>query len=319
MCRNCGDDEELADCAYDAEEFHPKQWSGRRDDYPDELPEPTAWHDDSGKPYDNNYRRYNPYQGSQSPTDGRCNAVLDNWEKRYGEPRYCMRLPRKAFDCDDPSDFCHVHRGHEQLMERAKELFTHGLFSKSIKHVFEYLTPWQQLSVLGWYDSYVEESHYDFDETYEEHSIDFSEYDDDLPLEIESMLDDGTLSIFVPIPQSHENRAYALYRAAVMDMKSGLAERAILSMQDGERAMERETVVSVTDDGQKITDLEEHHLNLPLSRLDKDRKELLAFGGVSVDGDGADVNVNVGDPDSLVMDLDESETSNNPVEDDMAE
>lgn len=287
MCLNCETDEELADCAFDADEHHPDDWSGEFE-------------------LDNNDREYNPYQGSVTPTEGRCNAPLDNWDERYGETRYCMRLPMSTF-VSDGSDFCKVHKGREGLMERAADAFTHGLFSKTIRHTFEKLQPWQQLTALGWYDAYLQESQFDFDPEFETHDIDFTEHDGELPIEIDASLDeDGCLSVDVPVPTQHHNRCYALYRAAIMDVKSGLAERTILEGDDG--IMERETVVSVTDDGREITDLEEHHLNVPLSRLDNDRSELLAFGGVTIKADEDDVSVNVESPGELVLDLDEGDT-----------
>lgn len=321
MCLKCETDDELADCAYEPDEHHPSQWSGNREDYPDDLPEPQSWSDTQGKPRDSNSRRYNPYQGSVTPTAGRCNGVLSNWEDRYGEPRYCMRLPSKEFGGgSDDSEFCHVHKHYEvndALMERAREIFQHGLFSKTITHTFEKLSPWQQLSVLGWYDSYVAESDYDFDPTFEQFTIGFADFDGELPLEIAAMLDeDEQLHVDVPIPQAHENRAFALYRAAIMDIKAGLAERVILDTGDDTTVMERETVVSVTDDGAEITDMDEHHLNVPVSRLDSDRNDLLTFGGVAIDSD-ADVDVTVNDPSDLVLDLEDSETVDegaNPVE-----
>lgn len=327
MCLNCETDEELADCAFDADEHHPSDWpdDATREDYPDDLPEPQGWDDERGKPYDSNWSQYQPYQGSKTATEGRCNGLLTNWEDRYGERRYCMRLPEKKFGKDSgDSEFCYVHKRYETndaLMERASEVFTHGLYSKTIRHTYEHLSPWQKLTVLGWYDSYIQESDFDFDPTFESFSIDFSEFDDDLPLEIETMLDgEEQLSIDVPIPQEHENRGFALYRAALLDMKAGLAERVTLNTDDGTAVMEREKVVTVTDDGREITEEDEHHLNIPISRLDDSRDDLLAFGGVKTDDDASEVNVNVNDPSDLIVDMDETAAvsdDTNPVEDAM--
>ena len=295
MCKNCETDDELADCAYDADEHHPEDW-------------------DDKKPRDSNDRRYNPYQGSKTPTEGRCNAPLSNWEERYGEVRYCMQLPYSTF-ADSDCDFCKTHKQRHDLMKRAKEAFTHGLYSKTIKHVFEKLDPWQKLTVLGWYDSYLQESTYDFEIDLEAHTIDFSGYDGELPLEIEAELDeDGTFEVGVPIPTAHETRAFALYRAALMDIKAGLGERQVTDTSDDTGVMERETVVSVTEDGRQITDTEEHHLNVALSRNDQRKEDLLALGGVPLQADEDDVSVNVESPGELVLDLDEGESANNPVE-----
>ncbi|MDB9247468.1 hypothetical protein PN419_00405 [Halorubrum ezzemoulense] len=322
MCRNCETDDELDECAFDADEHHPDDWpdDATRADYPDELPEPTGWHDDSGKPYDSNWRRYNPYQGSKTPTDGRCNALLSGWRDRYGEPRYCMRLPEDEY-IDDGSQFCRVHNERGTLMDRAADLFTHGIYSKTIRHIFDKLDPWQKLVVLAFYDSYVQESHFEFDAELQEHTIDFSGYDRELPLEVAAELDeDEQYTVGVPIPNEHEIRCFALYRAALKDMSASLAERETLPDADT-AAMERETTVTVTDDGREITDLDEHHLNVAISRTDNDREDLLRFGGVPMDSD-ADVEINAETPEELVLDVDDTapaatEDASNPVEDEL--
>lgn len=312
MCYDCATDAELADCAFDADEYHPQNWP---DDatlatYPDELPEPHGWHDEKGKPYDSNWRLYNPYQGSQSPTEGRCNALLSSWKDRYGAPRYCTRLPEHEF-IDDGSEFCKVHKSRDALMKRARDLFEHGLHSKTVRHVFDKLDAWQKVTVLGWWESYIDESVYDFGIEWSETTVSDSAAvdDNDGPVTTEGTydaleveLDEETVTVGVPVPQEHETRCFALFRAAVMDMKAGLADRVLLDTEDGTTAMEREQTVSVTDEGQEITDEAEHHLNLPVSRLDKDRTDVLAFGGVPVDG-GADVEVDVSGAEELVMDL----------------
>jgi len=323
MCLNCETDAELAECPFDADEHHPSDWpdDATRDGYPDDLPEPTAWDDDRGKPYDSNYRRYNPYQGSQSPTEGRCGALLTAWEDRYGEPRYCTGMPESTY-VEDGSSFCRHHTERESLMERASDAFSHGIYAKTIRHVFDKLSAWQKLVVLAFYDSYMQESRYDFQEALHDYTIDFGGFDEELPLEVAAQLDaDETLSIGVPVPTERVIRGFALYRAALKDMSASLAERETLPDEDT-AAMERETVVSVTDDGRKITDVAEHHLNMPISRVDNDREDLLRFGGVAVDGD-EDVSVNVETPESLIVDLDdevepESTSSEaNPVEEEL--
>jgi len=299
MCRQCEDAAAQEACAFDADEHHPDQWDG------DQL-------------RDSNDRRYNPYQGSVSPTEGRCNATLDAWEDRYGEPRYCMALPESTF-IDDGSEYCRVHSKQDPFMDRASDVFTHGYYSKTIRHVFEHLEPWQKLTALGWYDSYVQESRFEFDASFEEYRIDFSDYDGSLPLEVEAQLNErGEMVVGVPIPHTHAVRAFALYRAALADVKAGLADRALLDTSDG-TAMERETVVGTTESG-TVTDFDEHHLNLPLSRIDKDKEELLAFGGVPIDGTDDGVGTGASSPDQLILDLEETSalrSDPNPIEQEM--
>jgi hypothetical protein len=303
--------------AYDADEHHPEDWPSNadREDLPDTT-DAEGWDDEKGKPLDANGRPYNPYQGSHSPTEDRCNALLDAWEDRYGEARYCMRLPVNRF-VDGGSKYCKVHKSREDLMERARDVFKHGLYSKTIKHVFGKLSPWQQLVCLGFYDSYVGESHYDYESELHDFTIDFSVLDDDvldgLPLEVQLQLgEDEQMDIGVPIPTTHEVRAFALFRAAVKDMQVTLADSEMLPQVDeDDAAMEREMIVGVEQDEegnveQVHTQPDEHHLALPVSRVDKDREELLRFGGVPVDSD-ADIEVTAESPDSLIMDLGDDE------------
>lgn len=308
MCELCETDEELEDCAYDHDEKHPDQWSGT-------------------KPTDSNDRKYVPYQGSQSPTEDRCNAMLSAWEDRYDEPRYCMRLPEDRF-VSDGSDFCKVHKQREGLMERASDAFTHGLYSKTIRHTYDKLSAVQKLTVLGFYDSYTQESTFNFDVDLEQYQLDFADYDGELPIEITADLDDeGQLSVGVPIPTDHQVRAFALYRAALMDMKVSLADRETLPDPDDDlAAMEKEQIIEVvTDDEGNVEDTYtadlEHHLNVPISRADGDREDLLVFGGVPLEGN-ADIEMNVDSPEDLILDLDGSDAETaagdtNPVEDAM--
>jgi hypothetical protein len=71
MCLDCDTDDELDECPFDADEHHPSDWpdDATRDDYPDDLPEPTGWHEGSGKPYDSNWRSNAYYRrcGATSP------------------------------------------------------------------------------------------------------------------------------------------------------------------------------------------------------------------------------------------------------------
>lgn len=327
MCLECTSESEVAECPYDADEHSPAAWpaDATREDYPDRLPEPSSWSDTRHKPYDSNGRLYNPYQGSQSQVEGRCNAPLTNWAERYGEMRYCTAMPESAF-IEDGRDFCKHHKSradlHANAMTRAKELLKHGMYAQSIRHVFESLGPWEKVIALGLYDSYLTESTYDFDAQFEAFTVDFAESDRVLPIEVAAQVDaDDTMSVDVPVPQAHAVRAFALYRAAIADMKTSLADREVLGGDDDEAAMEREVVETVTDEGRAITDLDEHHLNLAISRVDKDREKLLSFGGVPVDGTDADAvsSTDVGD---IVLDLDADATARehgelNPVEEQM--
>jgi len=204
----------------------------------------------------------------------------------------------------DGSSFCKRHKSRDALMERAKDLLTHGIYAQSIQHVFDKLPAWQQLQGVGFYDAYLVESQFDFDARMEAYEIDtdgLSEvFDTDALGGMGVDTDGDVLPVEIPVPTEHETRAWALFRAAVMDVKAQSAERELLSGDT--TAMEREQVVDVTEHGKPIFDEDEHHLNLPLSRIDKDKDELLAYGGVPVDSN-ADVDVSVGGPEELIVDL----------------
>lgn len=59
---------------------------------------------------------YNPAAGAQSREAalraGRCAEPLDRWEERYGEPRYCTRLPEAVF-FDGGSERCQRHKENQ--------------------------------------------------------------------------------------------------------------------------------------------------------------------------------------------------------------
>jgi len=73
--------------------------------HPDEVPPSEYAHDEDGA--------YNPAAGAQSQeaalNAGRCAAPLKHAEERYGEPRFCTRLPEAVF-VDGGSDRCYQHK-----------------------------------------------------------------------------------------------------------------------------------------------------------------------------------------------------------------
>ncbi len=293
MCELCETAEQQENCPFDSDEKHPDQWTGE-------------------KPRDSNDRRYNPYQGSRTPADGRCGAPLSAWSDRYGEVRYCTALPESTF-VDDGSDYCRNHKQREGLMKRASELLEYGLYSTVITNVFEQLAGWQKVLVLGFYDSYLQESTIDFDEQIVGYDVTLDGDEWSMPIDVpESTVDsddDGNdvVEVGLPVPSKHGVRAYALYRAAIKDVQVTLAETAVMpDDEDGTTALETSTLVE--SDGEFRTTFEEHHLNLPIDRVDRSRSELLEFGGVPIESDD-DVNINVAAPESLMVDLNDDATA----------
>jgi len=73
--------------------------------HPDEVPSTEYEYDEDGA--------YNPAAGAQDQDAalraGRCGAGLRRSEERYGEPRYCTRLPESVF-VDGGSGRCYVHK-----------------------------------------------------------------------------------------------------------------------------------------------------------------------------------------------------------------
>lgn len=83
---------------------------------PDETPQSEYEEDEHGE--------YKPSAGAQSREQvrkaGRCGAVLKYWRSRYGERRYCTRLPENLF-IKDGSPYCRTHKGRGGLKGREND------------------------------------------------------------------------------------------------------------------------------------------------------------------------------------------------------
>lgn len=292
MCLERCDGEPNDDCIYEPSEHHPAEYDGDGE-------------------RDSNGREYNPYSGSITPSEGRCNAVLTNYDERYGERRFCTQLPASQFGGD--SEFCHNHRGRATA-KRAKDLLGETtVHAKSILHEFDRLRPIKKVLALALYDSLTAQSMYDFEVDVQEIEISFADdrREHPIPPDIEPLLepsddgdDDGPwLSIGIPVPNDHAYRCFCLAQAAFDEIKrvkinETIAEDGLL----GESIAASGTAESghIVD---TVTEEIEHPLNLAYSRLTKDRKEDLKIGGVLVD-DESDVEVTVDGAEDLIMDVD---------------
>lgn len=243
----------------------------------DEKPAPSDWPEDEDKPYDSNYRQYNPYAGSQTPTAGRCNALLTNYRERYGEPRYCTAIPAKWFGRSQNSQFCKTHTPRELMHENAEELWETGRFAANYIYAFDRVSTAKQLYAVTLFDDLLEESAYDFETEYAAHTITADDVDF-IPAE--------TVTVDFPVPQSRTYRANALWFAALDFIRLQNMQEVVL--EDGP---EKEEVIGVTDDGEPIYTTEEHHLNLPISRLTKDYDRHLTAGGVNGTEEGDNIEV----------------------------
>lgn len=238
------------------------------------------------------YGDYNPLAGTEEPQEGRCNAVLDHWRSRYGEKRYCGQYPKKHykdFDGDPPleAEFCRNHRRRANIKMRAKELFQHGMYAKSREHVYDKLDPWDKLTCHALHESLLGESTFEFAEEYDEKEFEFGETDN-LP----DSFDSDEVTVEVPHATEHIDRAQILWCAAVDTMKM-LKANAKIAMDEMEvESEEFAQLTSPTEDNpsqefKTVETVNEHYLNLAYSRLVRDRKELLSYGGV-VTGTEAD-------------------------------
>lgn len=257
----------------------------------EELDEIDPFEDDEKPPpsekdyaYCSRGNQYNQNAGSQSFTKGRCNALLVSWEDRYGEPRYCTRIPEKYYKCDGNSDFCKKHKGREGLMQHASDVLEHGLGTKTFAHYFDKTDPVEQVYITALYEKLLEESKYDFECEKDSLIEDFDESDFDT-VELGITTDeDNIVEIAFPQPTEHPIRGLALLEAAIDEVKMLKANGRIL--QDDLRS-ESPAKVATTEGG-KIGETydtwNEHYLNLAYSRLVKDQKENLKRGGVDIEG-----------------------------------
>lgn len=242
----------------------------------DDKPAPDEWDDSKEKPTDSNGRPYNPYQGSQSPTEGRCNCLLSNWEERYDEPRYCTALPKKYF-MPDGSEFCKNHVSRENLMKNANQLMKHGAFAKNYVRVFGNLDTFEQIEVTQVFNNLVTDSVYDF----ESETVQWTFEVEDEDIETDQIEQE------IKIPTSKMAPAKALWLAA-LDLAKMTRMNTIMFKDN----LEHEKTITYTENGEEITEMDEHYMNLAYSRLASDYRKFLENGGIKVDIDGDKININ---------------------------
>lgn len=219
-----------------------------------------------------------------------CNAVLKFTFERYGERRYCTAMAMRNF-VDGGSQFCNNHKGRENLMKLHEERFQTGAHSKSHQHQFQYLDTHKKVMANDLYRSLLSESTYDFEEEIVEMEIDARGADfgpDDLEV----------IVLDHPVPTEHKIRGKALWHAAMefMTMESIREEQFRVAAEETHEGRElavgeRETIVTVTESGREVKDVDEHHLNLPMSRIAKHYDRHLRFGGVTIESDDDDIDM----------------------------
>lgn len=252
----------------------------------DERPDPP--HDEYPDDWTTFYRDGEPWgrtadgkefafdTGSPERVEERCNAPLRDYQRRYGEKRYCTRLPAGNFPGYD-SDYCKTHLSMEDLEDRAHELFKHGYFAESYVNVAKRLSPTKFLFAVEMVGGLFNISEYDFEIEQERVTIDTS---------ASILIEDDVVSVELPVPSNDalQFQADQLWQAALSEVE--MRKMRELVFKEG---VATSTYAGSADvDGQitdTLTEQTEHHLHLPISRVTKDMKEYLKNGGVDLDSE----------------------------------
>lgn len=256
------------------------------------------WIDENGYPYD-------PTAGSKTPTDGRCNGVLVRYEERFGEYRYCGKYPLSHFTDDVDHDYCKTHADRASLNAHAEEVMQTGMASKSRDHVYRKLPDWQRVYIYGLFEGLMGQSTFEFAPEYEVKEFDF----EDCAFSPEIDGQDGPRYL-IEVPHATENldREVALWAAAVDGTKLELANAEIAAEEMTVESTEFAQLTAPPSEHdpspqefRTIESVNEHPLNMAYSRLIKDRKKLLKYGGIVIDGETSDDGSIFEDIDSLNM------------------
>lgn len=241
-------------------------------------------HDDFPQSWETFYRNDEPWgrtddgkefkltAGAKEPQDGRCGAPLRDYQRRYGEIRYCTQMPESTF-VEDGSDYCKLHKSMDDLMERAAELVKHGAFGRNYVIFSKAMDALEFVLAVEMFDGLLAQSRHEFEVSYEERLV---EVDTDLIAEDE-------VKVELPFPSNSELsfQYNELWMAALDEVKVQNMQHIVFN--DG---VSVKTLADSADMEGKITDTvhekTEHHLHLPISRLTKDIKEHLKNGGVSI-------------------------------------
>lgn len=249
-----------------------------------------------------------------------CNAVLRHTWDRYGERRYCTSLAVENFEQHgtdtkyDHPDFCRHHQDRAALMKQHEKNFKTGAHAKSHEHTFQHMPPHKQLLANDLYKSLLDESEYrdEWESETVELEIDVSDSD--------FAPDADTLVLEHPIPTEREVRAKALWHASLdfVTMESIREEQFRVAAEeevDGRSLAVGETKTYVASDDEIREVADEHHLNLPLSRIQKDYERHLRFGGVEIEGEGGSGDMSARDW-VMVVEPDEPEVQPEAQKDD---
>jgi len=189
-------------------------------------------------------------------------------------------MPEKTF-VEDGSNFCKRHKSHEALMERAHELFKHGHFAANYVNFVDKLSSVKFLFAVEMMGGLMEMSEHDFDVEHQTRTIDTSDT---------TLIEEGAVDVELPIPSntSLSLQANELWHATLAEIEMDNMREVVF-----EDNHQRESTVATSDMEGTITDTlteaDEHHLHLPLSRLGNEIKKHLENGGVRLDDDDGGV------------------------------
>lgn len=293
--------------------------------------------DSHGRLRDSNYYAYPPFSGNLEPVvDGDrayCNAPLQSWRDRYPAIRFCGKVPYlKNGESSDGErhTYCTSHKGLSNV-KTAEEQMQTGLFVQSVDHLYEKLNPWKKLVGWGTFESLMGESSYEFGEEYEKRTFDFSDQEF-LPDDAD---EDEALTVKCGYPTENVDASLSLYVAAMKTVQMISVQPRIMyeDRENGQGMMESKQIEAAQltappsehdTSPQQFKTIEtwgEHHLNLPLSRLVRDRPKLLERGGIDIDPESE--SDTVGDDDIVLeieadvdgVDTEEGGTDPNQFED----
>jgi len=207
------------------------------------------------------------------------------------------------FTDDVNHDYCQTHEDRANLDAKAEELLQTGMAAKSRDHVYRKLPDWQRLYVYGLYEGLMGQSEFVFAPEYEPKEFDFS----DAPFSPQIKSQEGPRYL-IQVPHATENldREIALWAASVDGTKLELVNAEIAADEMSVETVEQAQLTSPTEENptqefRTIETLKEHPLNMAYSRLIKDRKKLLQYGGIAVEGEVSNDGSIVSDLDSLTV------------------
>lgn len=295
-------------------------------DIPDDVPVgdgvDVVWKEDGDWYGADDHGEFKLPSGSPHPVDpddlkyDPCNCVLKYTFERYGERRFCTGMSGSNFNLDFDTCKHHKSRHSENYMKAQAELFKHGAFAQDHESIYQFMEPHKRVVANELYKSLIDQSRFTFNEEIVDLEIDVTD--------VQFGGENDTLVMKHPLPEDNVMQCKALWFAALdfVSMESMREEqfREAFENENVDAVGERWTVVAAGEDG-PVYDKDEHHLNLPISRLQKDYRRHLEFGGVldseddSIAGGEREYILEVMPDDSSTVTPEAKRTESSPVMD----